>query len=93
MALLLVSDRRKAIKYQFQGKQVCKSTFMFINAVGSRHLKNLIKYYEDNGLATRIHKNTKKKTLTIEQVLKKYVTLKGSLKKLPIFMPCHAIAW
>lgn len=50
--------KRTAIKYQFKGKQVCKSTF--INGVGSKHLKNFIKFYEDNGLVSRVDKNIKK---------------------------------
>ena len=52
---------RTPIKYQFGGKRVCRATFMFIYTLSKKHLENLIKYYNDEGLCTRIHKNTKKR--------------------------------
>ena len=51
---------RTPIKYQFGGKRICRATFMFIYTLSKKHLENLMKYYNDEGLRTRIHKNTKK---------------------------------
>ena len=53
---------RTPIKYQFGGKRIIyRVTFMFIYTLSKKHLENLIKYYNDEGLCTRIQKNKKKR--------------------------------
>ena len=39
---------------------ICKSAFLFIHAIGSRRLKNLISHYDENGLSVRMHGNARK---------------------------------
>ena len=52
---------RASIKYQYGGLVICKSAFLFIHAIGSRRLKNLISHYDENGLSIRMHGNAKKR--------------------------------
>ena len=40
--------------------QICKTAFLFSNAVGTRRLKNLITHYDTEGLSVIMHKNTRK---------------------------------
>ena len=39
------------IKYHYGGMPICKSAFLFVHAIGSRRLKNLISHYNENGLS------------------------------------------
>lgn len=52
---------RSPINYQFCGKPICKSAFLFMHAVGARRMKNLISYYSNAGLSMRTHKNSRKR--------------------------------
>ena len=54
-------DLRSSIKYQFRGMQICKTAFLFSNAVGAPRLKNLINHYDTEGLSVRVHKNSRKR--------------------------------
>ena len=38
-----------------------KLLFLFVHAIGSRRLKNLTSYYDENGLTVRVHGNTRKR--------------------------------
>ena len=49
------------IGYQFCGKPICKSAFLFMHDVGSKRMKNLISHYSSAGLSLRTHKNTRKR--------------------------------
>ena len=50
---------RYHISYWFHGHKVCKSTFLFMHAVGPKHFKNLVAHFTQNGLTPRRHGNTK----------------------------------
>ena len=52
---------RASIKYHFEGVQICKTAFLFVHAIGSRRLKNLISHYDDNGLTVHVHGNSRKR--------------------------------
>ena len=39
----------------------CNSAFLFIHAIGSRRLKNLVSHYDENGLSVRLHGNARKR--------------------------------
>ena len=41
--------------------EVCQYAFLFVQAIGSRRLKNRISHYDEKGLSLRVHKNTKKR--------------------------------
>ena len=51
---------RASIKYHYGGMQICKSAFLFIHAIGSQRLKNLISHYDENGLSVQLHGNARK---------------------------------
>ena len=48
------------IDYFFHGKKVCKTTFMFAHAIGTKHFKNLVTHFNQNGLTPRTHGNSKR---------------------------------
>ena len=52
---------RAPIKYHYGGMPICKSAFLFIHAIGSRRLKNLISHYDENALSVRMHGNARKR--------------------------------
>ena len=51
---------RTHVNYWFCGYKVCKSTFLFVHAVGPKHYKNLISHFSESGLTPRRHGNTKR---------------------------------
>ena len=51
---------RTHVNYWFCGNKVCKSTFLFIHAVGPKHYKNLVSHLSESGLSPRRHGNTKR---------------------------------
>ena len=51
---------RIAVDYFFQGKRVCKSTYLFVHAIGPKRYKNLVRHYEKHGLVPRMHGNVKR---------------------------------
>ena len=55
-----LGSSRSHIDYYFHGRKVCKSTFLFLHAVGSKHFKNLVAHFTENGLTLRVHGNTKR---------------------------------
>ena len=52
---------RASIKFHYEGMPICKSAFLFIHAIGSQRLKNLISHYDENGLCVRTHGNARKR--------------------------------
>ena len=46
--------------YMHNGHTVCKTTFMFLHGVGKKRLIAVKDQYKNNGLETRIHKNSKR---------------------------------
>ena len=48
---------RSTVYYQFGGKRVCISTFLFVNNLGKKQLENLIDYFAKEELCVRVHKN------------------------------------
>ena len=53
--------RRARYRYMYGGKQVCKEVFCYVNDIGKKTLKALIKHVNTNGVVPRIHKNTARK--------------------------------
>ena len=79
---------RAFIKYHYGGMPICKSAFLFIHAIGSRRLKNLISHYDEMGLSVRMHGNARKhphNQTTTEEVEK----IKGFIEQ---FADNHAIS-
>ena len=52
---------RPGTTYYHQGQQVCVKTFHKLHAIGEKRMKNLLKSLKEDGLAPRIHGNTKRK--------------------------------
>ena len=50
------TSSRTAIHYTFGGKQICRTSFCFLYAVGHTRLENLIKHYKTQGLTSRVQK-------------------------------------
>ena len=50
---------RKSIDYYFHGHKVCKTTFLFVHSVGSKHFNNLVAHFNHAGLSLRMHGNVK----------------------------------
>ena len=46
--------------YTHKSKPVCLRTFLFLHAMGIKRMKNLMKSYQQNGMQTRVHGNTKR---------------------------------
>ena len=58
-----MSDQKQECKLEwpYGGLPICKSAFLFIHAIGSQRLKNLISHYDENGLSVRMHGNARKR--------------------------------
>lgn len=52
-------SERSSINYQFEGKPIFKTAFLFDYGIGAKHLKNLVSHYNQNGMSVRVHKNTR----------------------------------
>ena len=52
--------RRITMGYKHHGKDVCRKTFLFLHGIGKDRLQNVKDHYKEEGLQTRIHKNTKR---------------------------------
>ena len=52
---------RASTSFYHQGKQVCVKMFRMLHGIGERRFKNLMKSLKEDGLAPRIHGNTKRK--------------------------------
>ena len=53
--------RRICSNYMYNGYNVCKNTFAFLHGIGVNHyLQAIRKHYMENGLAIRVHQNTKR---------------------------------
>ena len=52
---------RASVKYHYGSMPICKYAFLFIHAIGTRRLKNLISHYNENGLSVRMHGNARKR--------------------------------
>ena len=48
------------MKYFHQGKSICSTMFRFLHTIGEKRLKNLVRSFKANGLAPRVHGNTKR---------------------------------
>ncbi|XP_053386664.1 uncharacterized protein LOC128550843 [Mercenaria mercenaria] len=48
--------------FKFQGKFVCRKTFMLVFDIGKHSLQNIMTHVNKNGVAPRIHGNTGRKT-------------------------------
>ena len=86
----------RTIDYCFHGRHVCKSTFMFVHAIGTKKYKNLITHFAEHGLVPRRHGNTRRlpanaipfaKTESIVAFIKHFSTLHAL--SLPGCMPGH----
>jgi hypothetical protein len=42
----------------YQGRKVCLKTFLFLHVMGKKRFRNLVKHFQENGMAPRIHGNT-----------------------------------
>ena len=47
------------INYWFHGYKVCRATYLFLYDMGLKRFKNLIAHFNQQGLVSRIHGNTK----------------------------------
>ena len=56
----LKHDSRFKVPFYFQGKQICKTTFLFLYSISSHRYENLYKHYVSNGLTTRQHGNSRR---------------------------------
>ena len=56
------AKRRKLSScHMHRGYSVCKSTYAFLYGVGTKHrLESIKKHYIENGMETRVHKNTRR---------------------------------
>ena len=52
-------DSHFAIPFYFHGKEICKTTFLFLYCISSHRYENLFKHYVSNGLTTQQHGNSK----------------------------------
>ena len=52
---------RPSTSFYHQGKQVCVKMFRMLHGIGEKRFKNLMKSLKEDGLAPRIHGNTKRK--------------------------------
>ena len=52
--------KRCYTNYHHQGKPVCQDMFRVVNAIGSKHLRNLSSWLTDSGISPRVHGNTKR---------------------------------
>lgn len=62
--------KRVRVEYRYKGAQICRDTFMFIHGIFKDRLTNLIQHYQQNGVTSRTHGNTKRtlhNALTYEQ--------------------------
>ena len=56
------TSKRVAIQYNFGGRRICKTMFSFVcGGIGHSRLENLIKHYSTDGIATRVHKLSRKR--------------------------------
>lgn len=53
------TEKQQRIAYYCEGKRVCKTTYLFIHAVGPKQYKNLVKHFKMHGLVARVHGNVK----------------------------------
>ena len=53
--------QRSSTSFFHQGKQVCVKMFRMLHSIGEKRFKHLMKSLKEDGLAPRIHGNTKKK--------------------------------
>ena len=58
---LLKSSSHTSVSYQYGGRPICRTAFLFLNNIGIRKFKNLVAHYNQHGVTPRIHKNTKKR--------------------------------
>lgn len=58
------TDCRSRTKYYVHGLEVCRQTFMFLHCIGHKRLENLLKHFEQIGLNTCVHGNTKRLPVT-----------------------------
>ena len=56
----LAKHRRITMGYMHHGRDVCRKTFLFLHGIGKDRLQNVKDHYKEEGLQTRIHKNTKR---------------------------------
>ena len=52
--------KRCYTNYHHQGKPVCQDMFRVVNAIGSKHLRNLSSWLTDSGISPWVHGNTKR---------------------------------
>ena len=85
------TEKQQRIEYYCEGKRVCKSTYLFIHAIGPKRYKNLVKHFEQNGLVVRVHGNVKRlptNTLSMERTksVVQFVSHMATIHAQPLLM-------
>ena len=53
--------RQKAYTvHYYQGKQICRRMFLFLHSIGKKRLNNITAHFQKNGIAPRVHGNTRR---------------------------------
>ena len=53
--------KRQRYEYSFDDREVCKDAFLFLQDIGKKYLKNLLKHMKTNGIRPRTNGNSGKK--------------------------------
>ena len=59
--------------YWYEGRQICKKTFLFINSISHHRYKELLRHYKKNGLVSRCHGNKQRlpnNALSFEELIR-----------------------
>ena len=52
---------RTTMNYQFLGSSICKAAYLFLHALGIHRFRNLVSYFDAEGVSARVHKNSRKR--------------------------------
>ena len=77
------------ITYWFHGHRVCKTTYLFLHAVGPKRFKNLVAHFGQNGMVLRTHGNTKQLpantvSYSVTQDILHFITYYANVYGLPL---------
>jgi hypothetical protein len=77
------------IEYSFRGIKVCKKSFLFIHAIGTKVFKNVVTHFNENGLTPRMHGNIKRLpantiSFAVTEKIVQFITNFATIHALPL---------
>ena len=58
--LLAFKSASRKVTYMFGGKNVCRHSFLFLNGISEKRFRNIREHFEEFGVTSRTHGNTKR---------------------------------